>query len=146
MGLFGGGNSSTTLQTTNNTQADNQAQALSGGSVAGKDQAVTLGGSGNKNVLGGEYNVGSNANLTINGAAGAEAIAGKFTETLAQINDTASLDRANSNQLVTDALNKVAAAATTQATGGISALGQLSLWGLGIVAAVLVVFFWSKSK
>lgn len=144
MGLFGGGN--TTQATTNNTQADNEAQIATGSSVVGKDQAVTLAGSGNRNNLGGEYTVGQNATLTINGAAGAEAIAGKFAETLAQINDTASLDRASSNQLVADALGKVATAATTQATGGISALGQLSLWGLGIVAAVLMVFFWSKSK
>ena len=126
------------------TAADAQAIAASGGSSVAKDQAIVLAGAGNRNNLGGEYTVTGGSNLTINGAAGAEAIAAKFTEALAQINDSSSLDRASSNQLVTDALGKVSALSESKQTDGISSLGRLVLWGLAIGAAGLLIWTWRK--
>lgn len=123
-----------------NSAAGNEGVAASASGVGAKDNAVALGGTGNKNNLGGEYNLGAGANLTIQGAAGVEAVAAKFTDALAQINDTSSLDRADQNKLVADSLAKVAALAESKQTDGISSLGKLALWGLAIIA-VAVVFF-----
>ena len=127
-----------------NTTADAEAISATTNAVAAKDAGVALGGTNNKNNLGGEYNLSGAANLTINGAAGAEAIATKFADSLAKINDTASLDREGANQLVTDALGKVASLSESKQTDGLSSLGQLVLWGLGFIVAGLLIWRWRK--
>lgn len=130
--------------------ADSEAVSIAGSTAVttARDGGTSLGGSQNQNNLGGEfYATGTGSNITVNGAAGAEALAAKFSETLAQINDARSLDSANTTQLVTDALDKVTQLSESKQTDGISAIGKIALWvvALGVGGWVLVNFF-SRSK
>ena len=121
------------------TQADSDAQITSGASGASaRDNAIALTG-GSK--IGDEYNAQGGGSITVNNtAAGAEALAEKFTKSLEAINSTASLDRENSNSLVTDALNRVAALAESKQTEGISSLGKIALWGVGLIVGGFVAW------
>lgn len=157
-GIFGSGDK---IQTdlTQQTGASEEALLITGaGSTAAKDDAVVLGGSFNTNKITGTdasggglintgVNLGSGTNsgsITINGAAGAEAIAKQFTETLNSINDTASADKLQAQELVADALGKLTELSESKQTEGVSSLGRLALWGLGLILAGLLIWKWNK--
>lgn len=150
------GSDKTQTSTDQQTGASDEARGASASnSLISQDQGNAQGGIGNLNLgtnsfnaaganLGGVTGTTNTGTITFNGAAGAEAIADKFAETINQINSTASADKLQAQQLIGEALSKVADLSKSEQTGGISALGQLVLWGLGLVIAGLVVWKWNK--
>jgi hypothetical protein len=153
-GIFGFGDK---IQTTQNTQigASEDAVLSTGGGASSREgnavkadsSNVALGGiavgGGASLQLGGAQIKGNNSGqITINEAAGAEAIAQKFADTIAQINDTASADKLAAQQLVSDALGKVTSLSESKQTEGISSLGKIALWGLALGLAALLVWKW----
>jgi hypothetical protein len=147
-------------QATNNAAADSEAvaisasadvatardegQSLSGAGAIGKNDAIVLGGTNNRNNLGGEYTVGNNSTLTINAAAGAEAIADKFTTALADINASSAEQREGVNNIISDALGKISELSESKQTDGISAIGKVWLWGIVAAVAGLLIWKWNK--
>lgn len=169
MGFFGSGDKK---QLTTNTQtgASESAQLGQGGSVLGKDEAVNLGGTLNTNVLGSQATGGgtvgdkgltvgygatsviggvevkgaNTGSITINEAAGLTELAKSFKDTIAQINSSASADKIEAQKLVGDALGSIAQLSESKQTEGITALGKLALWGLGLGLSALLIWKWSK--
>lgn len=134
-GIFGSGDKT---QTTNNTQvgASEQATQLyasgfsnaAGGDIlSGAKKVDGIDNTGGAFALGGVTLGGSNTGtITVNGAAGSEALADKFTDAIKAITD-------QSGQSVTAALEKVSTLAENKQTNGGSSLGKQLLIGLGIL-------------
>lgn len=129
MGFFGSGDKT---QSTTNTQvgaSENADLNYASGSNTSKGGLVGLTGSNLSNVaLGGVSLGGANSgSITINGAAGVDDATKKFGEIISQVSD-------QSGKLVENALDKVSALSESKQTAGISSLGKIALWALGIVA------------
>lgn len=88
-----------------------------------------------KTISGGVEVTGNNsAPITINQAAGVEALGKEFSSVLDTLAES-------SNNIVQDALSKVTALSESKQTDGVSSLGRLALWGLGIVVVGVLGFF-----
>jgi hypothetical protein len=134
---------------TGTAAARDEAVSVTGPGVAAKDNGMAIGGSGNRNIFGGVEIGGANSgSIIINDTASTEAVVKKFTETLAAINDSAGTSTLETQKLlgstVSDALEKITSLSESKQTEGITSLGRLALWGLGIILAGVLVWKWSK--
>lgn len=133
-GSSGGSSSNTT--TADQTGASEQGvNATSSGTVA--QSGVSLGGSNNKNNLGGEYNApGGNISVGYDAA--------QFQSSLAAVggnlNSALKAQAANQNETLDKVLGQLSSLAESKQTDGVSGLSKTALWGLGIVAAGFVVW------
>ncbi len=141
--LFGGSKDNNS-QTTNADQigASEQGQVATATSVAARDGAVSLGGSSNRNNLGGEINASGYASITV-GDAGAYDFAKSVLETY--------------NGSLSDLVNRQAVA-TKETTGVLAKLFETKtdagdternrvILYIGLaMAAVLAIFFWRSSR
>lgn len=151
MGFFGSGDKTTS---TTNTQlgASEDAQLASAQSVVGKDDAVVLGGTQNRNVIGNDASQGqgviNNGALAIGGAGnnlqGADITlgydAGQFQTALQSVGSNLSnalnSQSAASNTTLDAVLNKLSALAESKQTDGASAVNKNIVW---IVAGLLLL-------
>lgn len=130
MGFFGSGDKN---QSTTNTQvgaSENAELNYASGSNTSKGGLIGLTGSNLSNVaLGGVSLGGANSgSITINGAAGVEDATKQFSDVLQQVSN-------QSGEIVQNALKQVSNLAESKQTQGVSSLGKIALWGLGIIAA-----------
>lgn len=131
--------------------ADTEAIIAQDGGTAARDEAVSLGGTQNRNNIGGEFSATGGSNITVNDptvlSKALEALQTnnqKFSET---IRDIAEDSRTGSSAVLDQALAKVSALAESKQTDGISSLGKLILWGIGIgVAGYALVTYFRTSK
>ena len=128
-GFFGSGDKN---QSTTNTQigASEDADLIyaTGSNVAGQGGTLLQG----SNVLGGVSLGGANSgSITINGNAGVKEATEQFAELLNNVSDGA-------RETVTTALSEVSKLSESKQTEGISSLGRIALWGLGIVAVGVI--------
>lgn len=164
MGFFGSGDKNTS---TNNYQtgASESAQLATGAQAqTGKDDAIVLGGVGNKNTLGdggeGQAIVG-NAGVTLGGYANKNNLGGEFSATgnaSITVNNSDGEGAAQVAQTFASTVEKLSLEKSKQATADAIALktgsedekksksdNSLIFWGVGLLVTVLAAIAFSRS-
>lgn len=137
-GGSGGGGSSTSSSSTSDAQIGASENGLANqGGNAGRDNAIVIGASGKLNAGGVEVQGANTGSLVINGAAGVQELSQKFTDALAQINDTAAQSQDQS-------FSKLSELAVSKQTDGISSLGKIALGIVALIALAWAVTHWGK--
>jgi hypothetical protein len=136
----GGGGSSSSTTTADQTGASEQGvNATSSGTVA--QSGVSLGGSNNKNNLGGEYNApGGNISVGYDAA--------QFQSSLAAVggnlNSALKAQAANQNETLDKVLTQLSSLAESKQTDGVSGLSKTALYAIAIVTVGLVVWLFYR--
>lgn len=134
-GSSGGGSSATTTTADQTGASEQGVNATSSGTVA--QSGVSLGGSGNKNNLGGEYNA---PNGTISVGYDAAQFQSSLQAVGGNLNSALKAQAANQNETLDKVLGQLATLAESKQTEGVSGLSKTALWALAIGALAVVAW------
>lgn len=139
MGFFGSGDKN---QSTTNTQIgaseDANLEYLSGSNQSKGGLLGLTNSSIGQVALGGVSLGGANSgSIVINDTKASKELAEKFTDTLKSVSES-------SSDTVDKALKQVVSLSESRQTEGISSLGKIALWGVGIVAGGFILWKWIK--